>query len=140
MTTSPPIVSRVLVDGIARSDWGLNGVKIPVGEHEICFTDVVGFTAPPCRNVTVTSGQTVETVGVAEQLGLLKIEVSPAGLPVDVLVDGLVRNQFGAYLFLEPGTYEVCGEDLAGWMTPNCAQAVVAAGVQTTTQLPYLAT
>ena len=140
VTTSPPIVSRVLVDGIARSDWGLNGVKIPVGEHEICFTDVVGFTAPPCRNVTVTSGQTVETVGVAEQLGLLKIEVSPAGLPVDVLVDGLVRNQFGAYLFLEPGTYEVCGEDLAGWMTPNCAQAVVAAGVQTTTQLPYLAT
>ena len=139
VTTSPPIVSRVLVDGIARSDWGLNGVKLAVGDHQVCFTDVVGFTAPPCRDVTITTLQTTETVGQAEQLGLLKIEVSPAGLPVDVLVDGFPRNQFGAYLFLEPGTYEVCGEDLAGWTTPACDQAVVDVGTQTTTQLPYQA-
>ena len=128
VTTNPPVVSRVIVDDIPRSDWSLSSVKFPTGTHEVCFSDVVGYATPPCRTVR----------GDFARLGLLKVEVEPAGLPVDVVVDGVPRNQFGAFLFLEPGSYEVCGTDLSGWTTPGCSLVVVESAFQSTVQLTYV--
>lgn len=140
VTTNPPVVSRISVDGVPRADWGLTFVKFPVGSHEVCFADVPGFTAPPCQTVTVGQGATATVAGQFTRLGLLKVEVAPAGLPVDIVVDGVHRDQFGLYASLEVGTYQVCTTDVAGWRTPACVSATVAAGTQKLVTLTYTST
>ena len=72
-----------------------------------------------------------------DPLGLLKVDIGPAGLGVDVVLNGVPRNQFGLYFFLAAGTYEVCGTDLGGWVTPLCQSVTVSAGTQTGTTLTY---
>ena len=137
VTTSPAVTSRIMVDGVPRADWGLTWVKAPIGNHEVCFTDVPGFATPACSTVTITAGATTTVQGVFSQLGLLKVDVAPAGLGVDVVVNGVPRNQFGSYFFLEPGNYTVCGTSLTNWTTPTCQPVTVTAGNQTNTTLTY---
>jgi hypothetical protein len=135
-TTSPAVVSRILVGGVPRGDWGLTWVEVPVGEHEVCFTGVPGFATPPCRIVTVVEGETAVTEGVFERLGLLRVDVEPS-IAVDVLVDGIGRNQFGLFMFMRAGTYEVCGTPAAGMLSPPCRNVTVAPGPVTSTTLTY---
>ncbi len=135
--TSPAVASRVVVDGVARADWGLTWVKVPVGAHEVCFTDVLGFTTPPCEQVVVSEAATSSVVGAFVPMGLLKVDVDPAGLGVDVVVDGVPRNQFGLYFFVAPGSHEVCGTSSVGWVSPACATVSVTGGAQTNTTLTY---
>lgn len=130
--TSPPLPSQVVVDGVPRNDWGLDWVTVPVGHHQVCFTDVAGYGTPPCELVAVAEGATTALDGVFTELGLLKVEVDPAGLAVDVLVDGLPANQYGSFAWRTPGTHEVCWEDAAGYTTPACQAPSVTAGTQTT--------
>ena len=137
VTTSPAVPARVVVDGLERADWALTWVKVPVGEHVVCFSDVIGFETPDCETVMVVADQTTAVVGNYASLGLLKVGVEPAGLAVDVVVDGVGRNQFGAYFFIEPGTYEVCGTDAAGFVTPACESVTVVGGAQSDTTLSY---
>ena len=64
--------------------------------------------------------------------------VTPQGVQaMDVLVDGEPRNQFGSFAFMEPGTYEVCGSALAGWVANGCSSVVVGAGATTQVSLVY---
>ena len=135
--TNPAVPARIEVDGIARSDWGLTWVKTPVGSHGVCFTDVLGFITPACQTISITDGATTTVVGNYLPLGLLQVGIAPAGLPVDVVIDGLPRNQFGAYFFIEPGAYNVCGTAAIGFTTPACQSVVVAAGPQVNATLTY---
>ncbi len=128
VSTSPAVAARIVVDGVPRADWALTWVKMPVGVHEVCFTDVVGFTTPPCQQVLVEQGATTTVAGVFSPLGLLQASVSPAGLPVDVLVDGEPHNQFGSFAFIEPGAHEVCGSARTGWTAPACTTVIVGGG------------
>ncbi|MCX6521145.1 MAG: M36 family metallopeptidase [Actinobacteria bacterium] len=137
VSTSPAVASRVVVDGIPRADWALTWVKMPVGVHEVCFTDVVGFVTPPCQQVLVEQGATTTVAGAFSPLGLLQVAVAPAGLPVDVLVDGEPHNQFGSFAFVEPGTHEVCGTARPGWATPACTTVVVGSGSLAQVTLTY---
>ena len=137
VTTSPAVPARVVVDGWERADWGLTWVKVPVGYHSVCFEDVIGFETPDCEYVAVRPGQTTTVVGDYAALGLLKVGVEPAGLPVDIVIDGFGRNQFGAYVFIEPGTYEVCGTEAPGFVAPACESVSVVGGTQTNTTLSY---
>ncbi len=139
VSTSPAVASRIVVDGIARADWGLTWVKMPVGSHQVCFTDVVGFVTPPCQTTNVALGATAEVVGTFVPNGLLQVGVAPPGLPVDVLVNGEPSNQFGAFVFMPAGSYEVCGTAIAGWITPACVTAAVTAGALTPVALTYAA-
>jgi uncharacterized repeat protein (TIGR01451 family) len=138
VSTTPAVASRIVVDGIPRADWALTWVKMPVGTHEVCFTDVVGFTTPPCQQVLVEEGATTTVAGEFASLGLVQVSVAPAGLPVDVLVDGEPHNQFGSFAFIEPGTHEVCGTARTGWTTPPCATVVVGGGSLVQVTLTYL--
>ncbi|MCX6521143.1 MAG: heme peroxidase [Actinobacteria bacterium] len=140
VTTNPAVPSRIVVDGVARSDWGLTWAKTPVGPREVCFTDVPGFITPACRIVVVNAGETTVTQGTYTPIGLIKVDVVPAGLPVDVIIDGTRRNQFGAYMYLEPGSYEVCGAQAIGYTTPNCQSVNVTGGAQTNVTLTYTLT
>jgi hypothetical protein len=87
--------------------------------------------------VSVTLGETTVVEGVYVPLGLLRVAVAPAGLPVDVVIDGVGRNQFGAYMFLEAGSYEVCGTQAVGFTSPACRTVTVSSGTQTDTTLTY---
>lgn len=140
VTTTPAVASRLVIDGTPRSDWALTWMKFPVGQHELCFTDVPGFTAPVCRQLTITDGATVTVAGVFQALGLLSVKVQPAGLPVDIVVNGDPRNQFGMYAWMESGTYQVCGTSIAKFTTPSCTSGNVSAGGLTEVTLAYSAT
>jgi len=135
-TTSPAVVSRISVDGVVRGDWGLNWVKVPAGLHEVCFSDVPGFATPPCRLVEVVPGVTSVTQGTFTPLGLLRVDVEPS-VAIDVVIDGVPRNQFGLFSFFAPGTYEVCGTPAADGRRASCVQAVVVGGQQTRVVLTY---
>jgi hypothetical protein len=135
--TNPAVPGRIIVDGSPRADWGLTWMKMPAGAHQVCFTDVLGFATPACQIVNVTVGNTTTVVGNYVQLGLIQVGISPAGLPVDVLIDGVPRNQFGAYLFIEAGSYLVCGRPTFGYTTPACQTVAVTGGAQTNATLTY---
>jgi subtilisin len=135
-TTSPAVVSRISVDGVVRGDWGLNWVKVPAGMHEVCFSDVPGFATPPCRLVEVVPGVTSETQGAFAPLGLLRVDVEPS-VAIDVIIDGVPRNQFGLFSFFAPGSYEVCGTRASDGRQAACVQAVVVGGQQTRVVLDY---
>jgi len=135
-TTSPAVVSSISVNGVVRGDWGLNWVKVPAGVHEVCFSGVPGFDTPPCRSVEVVPGVTTETQGVFGRRGLLRVDVTPS-VAIDVIIDGVPRNQFGLFSFFSPGTYEICGTPAPNGLTAPCVQAVVVAGEQTRVVLEY---
>jgi streptogramin lyase len=131
VTTDPPLPAQIVVDGVVRNDWGLDWVKFPAGSHEVCLTDVPGFAAPPCQTVTVFGDSTTTYDATFTALGLLKVDVAPAGLPTDVVVDGLPANQFGSFAWREPGDYEVCWTPVDGFVTPACETVAVTAGALT---------
>ncbi len=131
VTTSPPVVSQIVVDGIPRDTWGLTWVKLPAGEYTVSFTDVPGFTTPASEMVTVVSGVTTEWTGVFGPRGYLRVITSPP-VPSTVYVDGVPRNDWGMWTDLPPGSYEVCFGAVTGYTTPGCQTANVTAG-QTTT-------
>lgn len=135
-TTAPAVVSSIRVNGAVRGDWGLNWVKVPVGQHEVCFSGVPGFQTAACRVVEVLPGLTTETQGVFGRLGLLRVDVVPS-VAIDVLIDGVPRNQFGLFSFFAPGTYEVCGTAAPDGRTAACITAVVAPGEETSIVLEY---
>jgi hypothetical protein len=139
VSTTPAVASRVVVDGLPRADWALTWVDAVSGLHDVCFTDVVGFVTPPCQSTSVPLGGTGTVTGQFTQLGLLQVAVAPAGLPVDVLVNGEPQNQFGAFAFTAAGSYEVCGTAIAGWTTPACAVVTVTSGALAPVTLTYVA-
>jgi hypothetical protein len=86
-------------------------------------------------------GAGVEDAGLGFGLHPLREEwLEPAGLPVDVIIDGTHRNQFGAYMYLEPGSYEVCGAQAIAYATPACQNVDVTGGAQTNVTLTYTPT
>jgi len=122
--------------GRSGGDWGLNWVKLPAGTHEVCFSGVPGFMTPPCRTVEVVPGVTTTTQGEFVQRGLLRVDVEPS-VAIDVVIDGVPRNQFGLFSFFSPGSYEVCGTEAPDGRTAACVLAEVVAGQQTRVVLDY---
>ena len=137
VTTSPAVVSAIIVDGIHRADWGLDWLSLPVGEYEVCFGDVPGFRSPACRSVDVSEGATTVVEGAFVRLGLLKVDVLPSGLPATIHVDGEWRDEYGLFAYVDPGTYEVCWGDVPGFAAPECTTATVGPGATTTVAGTY---
>ena len=59
--TSPAVPATVSVDGVPRNDWGM-WTDLPSGAYQVCFGEVVGYTAPSCQTATVTAGTTTTTI------------------------------------------------------------------------------
>ncbi len=131
-TTTPAVPSRISVDGVVRHDWGIDWVTIPAGNHLVCWSDVVGFTTPACQTVTVNTNATTVVDGAFGQMGLLQAGVAPAGAPTTVFVDGVARDEYGLYAFMEVGAHTVCWGDIAEFQAPACQIVNVTAGAQTT--------
>jgi hypothetical protein len=131
VTSSPARPTQITVDGNIADSWGLNWLQIAPGDHEVCFSDVEGWTKPACSTATVTAEATTEVTGAFTQRGFLKIDTSPA-VAATITVDGIPANDWGVYTDRPPGTYHVCFGDVPGKITPPCQDAVVTAGDTTT--------
>ena len=125
-TTNPALPSQVVVDGVSRDTWGLTWAEIGTGIREICFTDVVGYTTPPCADVEVGAGTTVYE-GTFVERGWIRATSDPP-VPTTIAVDGFARNDWGAWVDVEPGTHEVCWGDVEGFGAPACQDVEVIAG------------
>lgn len=131
VATSPSVPSTMLLDGIPISTWSIDWVRMSPGQRTVCFTDVPGYTTPPCRTVTITAGTTTTSTATFERRGTLRVTTSPP-TNATISVDGVDRNQWGLFTDALPGTHEVCAAFRAG---PACAQAEVTPGAVTTIAL-----
>lgn len=124
VTTSPAVPAVVSVDGIPRDAWGLDWLAIEPGAHEVCFSDITGLGTPDCTEAVVSAGETTSVVGTYEVLGWLRASTNP---PQDatVQVDGISRNDWGAWFPLPAGTHEVCF--VVAGLAQRCHLADVAA-------------
>ncbi|MCH7583763.1 MAG: serine protease [Acidobacteria bacterium] len=131
VVTSPAVASQILVDGVARDTWGLNWLKVPAGDYTVSFRDLEGFSTPAAQTVTVTEGTTTAVTGTFTPRGWIRAITSPA-LVATITVDGIPRNDWGMWTDFDPGDYQVCFGDVAGYTTPVCQTATVTAGTTST--------
>jgi hypothetical protein len=136
--TSPAVSSTISVDGTPRNDWGM-WTDIETGSHQVCFGAVAGFNAPACQTVNVTIGATTTVTGTFATNaaavgptghGTIRITTSPA-LPSQVIVDGILRDTWGAWFKIAPGSHQVCFTGVEGYSTPACQTVSVTAGATT---------
>ena len=132
VTTSPAVPSVITVDGIERDSWGINWASFPVGSHQVCFGKVLGWVTPACQTVNLTAGATTTVTGTFSQSGYLRVITSPA-VASTIKVNGVSRNDWGIWAEVDPGTYNVCFGDVAGFNVPACRDVVVSAGSTATT-------
>jgi len=138
VTTSPPVGGDIIVDGIARDAWGLNWVRIPEGDHQVCFGRVVGYTTPACQDVSLTTAAATTVVGAYQQMGSIRVLTDP---PVDAMISVTVgdsdwitpRNNWGLWTDLQPESYTVCFGPVKGYDVPACRLVQITAGATTTT-------
>ncbi len=131
VTTNPAVSAKILVDGIARDEWGLNWMKIAPGPHTVSFGDVYGFGTPASQAVTLTSGATTEVVGNYVQYGSLRVITNPA-LPATISVNGDPANDWGMWRAAAAGSYTIHFGAVEGYDPPADQTATVVAGALTT--------
>lgn len=132
VTTSPAVAADITVDGIQRDSWGLNWAQFPLGPHQVCFGEVLGFVKPPCQTPTLSLGSVSNVQGTYTPNGYLRVLTSPA-VASTISVDGVPRNDWGLWAEVAPGTYNVCFGNVAGRNVPSCRNVTVVAGATATT-------
>lgn len=138
VTTTPAARSTIIVDGIPRDQWGISWMKLPPGEYTVSFSDVPEYITPPDQIVTVVAGETTVVDGAFVKMGQLRVVTSPA-VPSTVYVDGHPRNDWGMWMWVPAGTYQVCYGDVAGFVTPACESVVVVSDQLTTATGTFVA-
>jgi nitrous oxidase accessory protein NosD len=118
------VVGKISVDGVPRDEWGLTWVKMAPGTHVIRFSDVPGLGTPPEASVNVEAGATSTAAGVYAAHGWLRVMTDPP-LPGTISVDGIPRNDFGVWMAVPPGTYEISFGAVRGYSRPNSVVATV---------------
>ena len=114
---TPGVMTQILVDGVARDEWGLSWVKMPIGSHTLSFTDVWNFGTPADQTFTIAAGQTTTLEGVFRVHGWLRVTTSPP-VPGTISVDGVPRNDWGMWMAIAPGTYTVSFGAVPGYAAP----------------------
>lgn len=130
VTTNPAVPSVIERDGLWTDAFGIDWVELPSGSAQVCFSDVPGFTSPPCETVSLVNGVTTVLPGAFITHGTLNIVSSPA-VATTITVDGNPVNDWGAIVSIEPGTYQVCFGPVPGWTPPPCQTVGVTAGAVT---------
>jgi alpha-tubulin suppressor-like RCC1 family protein len=134
VTTSPALPSLITVDGEPRDVWGLTWLEIDAGDHEVCFSAVVGYATPACQTVNVPVGGTGTATGVFQPLVSLQVSTSPA-VPATITVNGVPRDNWGLFTWVPANqALEVCFSAVAGFNPPPC-QTVPAGSVQAGTPI-----
>jgi hypothetical protein len=138
VSTSPEVPSTISVDGAARNTGRIDGLELPVGEYEICFSAVQDHLPPPCESVSIVEASTSTVVGKFTPAGMLAVSTDPPSLEPIVSVGGVERDRGATLVQVEVGGHEVCGGDLAGYVTPGCVDVSIEQGATTSVTLTYL--
>lgn len=128
--TSPSLPTTIYVDGIARDCWGLAWLKLPIGIHEVSYSDVPRFTTPESVVVEVLECGVVEITAAFIQQGGLRVVTAPPNSAM-IYIDGVARDSWGIWLDLPSGWYTVSFGDIPGHATP-APQVVLVVPGQTT--------
>lgn len=120
------VPGKILVDGIPRDEWGLTWLKMSPGSHTISFSDVPRLGTPPAAEVTVVPGQVTEFQGVYAAYGWLRVRTNPP-VPGTIFVSGVPRNDWGVWMAMPPGTYEVAFGAVEGHRPPSSQTVTVLA-------------
>lgn len=132
-TTAPAVPSMISLDGIDRTQWGLDWLDLEPTTYQQCFTDVPGFVTPPCQPVTVVSGATTAAQGPFTAKSSLQVTTrvsgtASSGVPSVISIDGVPASQWGLLADFDPGVHEVCWGSVADFATPACQTVNLVAG------------
>ena len=130
--TQPALPADIVVDGTTRDTWGLNWPTLVSGTHEVCFSDVPGYTTPACSTVTMALGSTSTVEGAYVAKGYVRAITDPP-VPSTISVDGVPRNDWGLWTEIDPGAHQVCFGSVKGFATPSCRVVNVVGGDTATT-------
>ena len=131
VTTSPALGAQFLLDGVDVDHWGLNWMKVEPGFHSVCLRDMPGFRTPDCEYAMVVGGETAEVTAEYRESGYIRVVTAPAS-PSPIIVDGLPRDDGGAWFQIDPGAHKVCFGGVQGLQAPPCTTATVSVGSTTT--------
>lgn len=132
VTTNPAVPSMICIDGNWASRWGLDWVKLPVGQHILSFGEVQGFGTPDPVTLTVSEGQITTYEAQFERYGDLRVMTSPA-VPSTIYVNGIPRNDWGLWVDVPAGVYTVSFGYVPGAIMPPSREVVVMSGSSTLT-------
>lgn len=127
VTTNPPVPGKIIVDGVARDEWGLNWMKIAPGPHTVSFGDVYGFGTPGPSDVVSVAGVTKEAVGNYAIWANLRVTTNPP-VPSTIYVNDVPSNDWGIWRAVPAGTYTVRWGAVAGWNPPASQTFTLAPG------------
>ena len=130
VTTNPPVAGKILVDGVARDEYGLAWLKIEAGAHTVAFSDLSGLAPPDPVEVTTVGGETTTVQGDYKAWGYLRVRTDPT-LPATISVNGEPNNDWGMWREAAPGTYTLSFGKVAGYEPPADAVVDVRAGATT---------
>ena len=133
------VPGKILVDGIPRDEWGLTWLKVSPGEHRISFTDIPGLGTPDEVVANVTPGQVLNVTGTYPAYGFLRVTTEPA-VPATIGVNGVARNDWGLWMAVPPGAYEISFGAVDGYRPPRTQTATVVAEETTHVVGEYRAT
>ena len=115
INTNPFVPTIISVDGVRLDGWAVKKVPIMPGEHVISFTDLPGYVTPEPMTVLVMEGETTSVIARFVALASLHVISEPA-VKTTISVDGIARDDWGAWIWVMPGTHnisfgKVCGYD-----------------------------
>jgi glucose/arabinose dehydrogenase len=133
-TTVPAVPSMISLDGVDRTQWGVDWLSLDSGTYQQCFSDVPGFVTPPCETVGIASGFTAVTQGAFKAKSALQVTTRVAGTAADpvqsaISIDGAAAAEWGHLMQLAPGLHEVCWGPVAGFIPPPCETVTLTTGV-----------
>jgi len=130
-----PVKGEVFVDGLS---WGIAPwtKAVAVGDHQVSFGPVDGYTAPAAQQVAILKGQTAKVSGsYAQDVGTLAVETAPIGAVV--LVDGESWGTAPQSRSVPAGLHSIIFSDVDGYITPAGQQAIVTKGQTTSVVANY---
>ena len=131
------VPGKILVDGVPADEWGLSWTKVAPGRHTARFTDVQNLATPDPISVDIVAGGTSEANGVYRANGWLRVVTDPP-VPATISVDGVPWNDWGVWVAMPPGTYDVSFGPVAGFLPPAPRRVTVDAERLTTATGSYV--
>jgi len=135
-TTNPPVPSMISLDGVDRTQWGLDWLAVSPADYQQCFGDVPGWVTPPCELISVASGVTTVSEGSFVRKSTLTVTTRVEGtvdspLPSVITIDGAPAGEWGLMAELAPGLVDVCFGAVANFLPPPCQTVALTAGEAT---------
>jgi hypothetical protein len=123
------------IDGGTWLTSGAQVIDLALGNHQIEFKSIAGWTKPADKTVQVLADQTIDVLGDYEKVevtGSLKVNIEPSAAVQNGAmwrVDGGVWQESGAELKnLTAGVHTVEYRATAGYNTPNLESVTIGAG------------